>query len=420
MINEGDRYTVKIESIASCGFGVSHIDGFAVFVRDAVTGDVADVEITEVKKRFAYARIVELIQKSPHRIENRCSFSKLCGGCDFGHVEYLHQLDTKKEIVENAIRRIGAIADFELDEIIGCKKQYGYRNKVVFAVDDDRIGYNEKKSHRVLEIEECLLFDKINKDIIRAIKGKTNGIKKVFLRIAKGKVMVVLYADTLNIESTIVKSISDVSENIVSIILRTKKEQKILYGTDRLIDEILGVRFEISPDSFFQVNPEQTEVLYKKAIEFADIKKDDFVMDIYCGIGTISLIAARNAKKVIGIEIVDKAIEDARENARINGIENAKFFADSADKIVPKLIESGEKPDIVILDPPRSGSDEKTLGAILEVRPKRIVYVSCNPSTLARDLKFLCGDTYKITASTAVDMFPQTEHVETVVLMSRN
>lgn len=419
MVNKGDRYTVKIESITSDGCGVTHIDSLAVFVENGVTDDVVGIEITNVKKRFAYAKIIEIIQKSPYRIENKCKFSHLCGGCDFGHVKYSHQLHTKLEIVENAVKRIGKISEFKPDEILGADDQYRYRNKVVFSVEDNKIGYNSRKSHNISDIDECLLFDDINKDIIAAIRGKTTGINKVFLRIAKGKVMVVLYADTLKFEDEIVKNIKNVSDNIVSIILNTKKEQRVLYGTDKLIYEILGIEFEISPDSFFQINSKQTKNLYGKVIEFADITKDDTVMDIYCGIGTITLIAAKHAKKVIGVEIVKKAIEDAKKNASRNKVDNVKFYADSAMNTVPKLIEGGEKPDIVILDPPRSGSDEKTLSAIVSANPKRIVYVSCNPSTLARDLRYLCDCGYTIQKSTAVDMFPNTVHVECVVLMSR-
>ena len=324
-----------------------------------------------------------------------------------------------------------------------------YRNKMVFPVGNvygkNVCGFYAMRSHDIIPLDDCSLGDEINKEINDAVIDYMNEnnvsaydershkgiVRRVFTRksFSANEIMVVVSvnAKSLPKREKLISKLRKVSDRIVSIVLNinTKRnnlvlteENVILWGKDRISDTLCGVKFDISPQSFFQINPVQTEKLYSKALEYADIDENTSVMDIYCGIGTISLCAAKNAKSVVGVEIVERAIEDAKENAVKNGIENAIFYADSAENIVPKLIEKGERPDVVILDPPRKGSDESTLTAIIKAQPKRVVYVSCNPATLARDARFLNDNGYTITATTAFDLFPHTSHVETVVLLS--
>ena len=325
-----------------------------------------------------------------------------------------------------------------------------YRNKMVFPVGNVQgknvCGFYAMRSHDIIPLDDCSLGDEINREINDAVidymnennvsaydeKSHKGIVRRVFTRksFSANEIMVVVSvnAKSLPKREKLISKLRKVSDRIVSIVLNINTKRNnlvlteknvILWGKDRISDTLCGVKFDISPQSFFQINPVQTEKLYSKALEYADIDENTSVMDIYCGIGTISLCAAKNAKSVVGVEIVERAIEDAKENAVKNGIENAIFYADSAENIVPKLIEKGERPDVVILDPPRKGSDESTLTAIIKAQPKRVVYVSCNPATLARDARFLNDNGYTITATTAFDLFPHTSHVETVVLMSR-
>lgn len=358
-------------------------------------------------------------------------------------LNYQHQLDLKKSIVCDALERIGGISANV--DILGMDDPFHYRNKMIFPIDTKgNWGFYRERSHDVIPLDDCLLGNEINKKIMNTVcdfmkefnisaydeilhKGI---IRRVFIRNSKTEIMVVISANSNSLKNyeILVKHIREVSENITSIILNvnTKRTNLVLgdknitlWGKDKIKDTLCGLEYEISPHSFFQVNPMQTEKLYNTAIDFAQISKDDTVMDIYCGIGTISLTAAKYAKKVIGVEIVPQAIDDAKRNSKTNGIENAEFYCSAAEDIVPKLIEDGNTPDVVILDPPRKGSDEKTLSAIVSAQPKRIVYVSCNPATLARDLKFLKENGYETKKVTAVDMFPHTAHVECCVLLCR-
>lgn len=442
-VEKNREYTIKIDALSSEGSGVGRIDGYTIFVPQTVPGDEVRILVLKTKTSYAYAKALDIITPSKKRAAPSCEHFSKCGGCQLMCLSYPEQLEFKRQTVRDALLRLGGI-DIEPD-IIGMDNPLRYRNKMVFPIDKSgRWGFYRQRSHDVIPLKDCLLGDKINSQIMNVLSDYIKRfdisvydetlhkgiIRRGFIRRAKDEIMVVISAnaDSLPNQDALIASLCGVSDKIKSIILNINKKRTnlvlgdknvTLWGKDRLSAELCSLEYEISPHSFFQVNPIQTEKLYQTAIDFAQISNEDTVMDIYCGIGTISLTAAKYAKSVIGVEIVPQAIADAKKNAARNGIENAEFYCAAAEDIVPELIESGEKPDVVIMDPPRKGSDEATLGAIVSARPKRIVYVSCNPATLARDAKILCGHGYRVQKATAVDMFPQTTHVETVVLMSR-
>lgn len=365
------------------------------------------------------------------------------------HIDYRAQLELKKKFVNNAISRIGKFKNFEIEEIIGMKTPLRYRNKMVFPFAADKennihFGFFRERSHDLVPLSDCMLGSEVNFKILDCVKkhmekhkiaaynerNHRGAIRRVFTRISHhtGEIMVVISSasNSLPESDELVCSLRKISDNISSIILNINKEQNnlvlgkhnvLLFGKFEIIDYICDLKYEISPQSFFQVNPVQTEILYKKAIEFASISSEDIVLDLYCGIGTISLYAAKFAKSVIGVEIVPQAIENAKKNAIQNNISNAHFYTGEAQDLVPKLISEGLSPDVIILDPPRKGSDEMTLSAIVSAQPKRIVYVSCSPTTLARDMHFLSEYGYYPMRAAAVDMFPHTSHVETIALL---
>lgn len=429
MITKNEEYTARITSLSSDGSGVCRIDGFTVFVPYTAEGDEARFIIETVKPRFATARLLEVTAPSSDRIAPDCEAFGKCGGCKLRHISYGAELSAKRGIIENAMQRIGGFKDFTLENITGADNTCRYRNKTIFRVSQNPIscGFYAQQSHDIIPVSDCAIGIEENRDILAAVteymqESGDNAIESVFTRksFSNGEIMALLSLKrTLADTESMVRKLCAANNGIVSIITEKNKKKKTLYGKDYITDKLCGIEFAISPDSFFQINPVQTEKLYSKALEYAAITENDTVMDIYCGIGTISLCAAKSAKSVIGVEIVEKAIADAKMNAKRNKIQNAAFYASSADSIVPDIINSGERPDIVILDPPRSGSDKKTLNAIIKAAPKRIVYVSCNCATLARDAKFLAEYGYKIKKAHGFDLFPRTNHVECVVLMSK-
>ena len=467
MVEKNKHYIIEITDISSDGNGVGAVDGFAVFVPMTAAGDVCDVLIVKVLSHYAIGRLMEIKKPSPDRMMPECQSFKRCGGCHLQHIDYAAQLRIKKNFVDSAMQRIGGFTDFACDEVLGMESPRRYRNKCVYPIGTDKSGklisgFYARRSHDIIEVGDCILGGEINERINTAVlsymrennvppydeKTHTGLVRRTFIRCTNPyqvapacggnvasatmgvEIMVVISVngDTIPRRERLIKKLRDVSEDIASIYININKEKnnsvlgrdnKLIYGKAAISDTLCGIRFEISPHSFYQINPYRTERLYNKAIEYAKITPDDTVLDVYCGIGTISLAAAKRAKKVTGIEIVKQAIENAKENAKNNGIENAEFFADSAENAVPMLIENGMRPDIVILDPPRKGSDEQTLNAIASASPKRIVYVSCNPATLARDIKYLATFGYTPIRATAVDMFPHTCHVETIMLLQR-
>lgn len=451
MVEKNKRYEIEITGVSSDGNGIGDVDGFRVFVPRTVTGDVADVLIVKVLSRHAIGRLMELKTQSEMRCEPICSVYKRCGGCSLQHVDYKYQLGIKRGFIESAMQRIGGFRDFKCDEILGMDEPYRYRNKCIFPVGTDKngeiqSGFYAARSHDIIPVDDCVAGTEINGQIVEAVKEhmRENNIsaydeaqhkglvRRVFIRTARstGEIMVVISINGKDIPERmkLIERLCYVSPKIISIYLNVNEkrgntvlgeENKLIDGKAYIEDKLMGTVFKISPHSFYQVNPYMTEKLYRRALDYADISEDDNVLDVYCGIGTISLAAAKHAKSVTGIEIVEQAVRDAKKNAFDNGIINANFLADSAENAVPKLIEGGMKPDIVILDPPRKGSDEATLKAIIKAEPERIVYVSCNPSTLARDTKFLAEYGYIPIKCTGVDMFPHTTHVETCVLLSQ-
>ena len=451
MVEKNKHYNIEITDVSSDGNGVGQIDGFTGFVPMPVTGDVVEIVVVKVLSRYAIGRMLNIITPSPMRNTPDCPVFKRCGGCHLQHIKYENQLEIKRSFIEAAMQRIGGFDGFKCDEIIGIEKPERYRNKCIFPIGTDKSGetvsgFYAKRSHEIIPVTDCMAGAEINGKIVDAVKeymaevnikpydeAKHKGlVRRVFVRDGRnsGEIMVVVSVNGKNIpkREVLIQKLRAVSDNIVSIFINVNEkktnnvlgeENKLIYGKPEIEDTLCGINFRISPHSFYQINPVMTEKLYDKALEYAEITENDKVLDVYCGIGTISLAASKTAKHVTGIEIVEQAVRDAKKNAENNGIKNTEFFADSAENAVPKLIESGMRPDVVIIDPPRKGSDEATLKAIASAEPKRIVYVSCNASTLARDAKFLAELGYIPTKCTGVDMFPQTNHIETVVMLSQ-
>ena len=431
MIEKNGVYETEIRGISSDGNGVGRIGEMAVFVPYSAVGDVVKVRISKLKKRYAEGRIEEIIEPSKDRVKPECGMYEKCGGCKLLHMSYAAQLRAKREIIESAMQRIGGFEGFELDGIIGMDEPRAYRNKAVYHAQgsgkETVFGFYAAKSHEVFSAEECLICAKENKAIIGAVKefmGKYNlsapeNVKQLFVRKSKhtGEVMAVISEGERGIKNAaeLADILKEACADIASVIIEgTDGKKRVVYGKSVIEDSINGIKFEISADSFFQVNPEMVGKLYGKALEYACLTGAENVMDVYCGIGTISLCAAQKAKRVVGIEIVERAIEDAKRNAELNGFGNTEFYAGKAEKLVPRLIGDGFVPDTVILDPPRAGSDADTLEAIVGAGPERVVYVSCDPATLARDLRYLCDRGYALDRAVGVDMFCGTTHVETV------
>ncbi len=449
-VEKNREYIIDIEGVTSEGMGVGHVDGFCVFVPMTAEGDRVKALIVKVRSGYAYAKCTDIIKKSKHRREPVCPVFGKCGGCQLMHIEYEKQLQIKKEIIENALRRIGNI-DLKVSRMIGAGDEFRYRNKMIFPFSTDKTGkavcgFYRERSHDVIPLKDCYLGDDINSEIISAVmsfmdkykvtvydENSHRGIvRRIFIRKGtfSGEVMVVLSvnADKFDRAEELAACVSAVSDRIKSIILNhnTKKTNAVLsdrntliFGRETICDTLCSMQYEISSGSFYQINPVQTEKLYNTAINMAHIGKNDIVIDLYCGIGTISLCAAHKAESVAGVEVVEQAIENARKNAAANNVNNVTFYAGEAERIFPQLVESGINPDVIILDPPRKGSDETTLSAIVKASPERIVYVSCNPATLARDVRYLEDNGYSAVDAVGVDMFPQTVHVETVVLLCR-
>jgi len=450
-MKKGDHFTVTITSSDSEGRGICRVDNFAVFVDESVIGDELTIEITKLNKTYGFGKIIDLITPSPHRIKPDCASFKACGACQMMHIDYDFQLSMKQQVVKDALSKIGKFTNVEVQKTIGMKQPYFYRNKSQFPVcakkDGFVIGFYQKNTHIAIDMKSCLVSSHIAMPIANTIRAfmkenhitaydeatHTGLVRHVFVRNCadEKEVMVVIVINGKSIPKVdeLVKLLTNQFPQVISIYqnMNTKRtnlimgnENRLLYGKTYLSDTILGKTFHISPVSFYQINHEQTEKIYAEVIALAQIKKTDTVFDLYCGIGTITLCIADYAKQVIGVEYVKEAIENAKENATLNHIENVSFYAGAAEDIVPKLYKESVKADIVVLDPPRKGAEESLLQTILSMKPKRIVYVSCNPSTLARDLKILAeGSEYEIKQVQPFDMFCQTSHVETVVLMSR-
>lgn len=442
-------HTLLIEGYSSDGDGVGHLNGMAVFVKGALKGETAVISLTKVGKSCAWARLVKVEEPSQARREPDCPYYKLCGGCRLRHMTYEEELDCKRQRVEDALHRIGGL-ELNVSAIHGAKDPQRYRNKAVFPVSEDKkngisVGFYQERTHEVVDVPSCLLqsdqADKagrilrkwMHKYKIPAYDETTRQgmIRHLFVRTNRRReslICVVAQTPFLPFEKELVEALRVGCPKAVGIVLNVNnrdtnvilgRDYRTLWGQDFIEDRLCGLTFRLSVPSFFQVNRDQAEVLYGKALEYAQLTGKETVVDLYCGTGTISLVLARKAGKVIGAEIVAPAIRNAEENARFNGFTNAEFLCADAGQAAQEMAKRGIRPDVISVDPPRKGLDGAVIDAIAQMQPQRVVYVSCDPATLARDLKLLGEKGYQAVKSEAVDMFPRTAHVESVVLLTK-
>lgn len=450
-MKKDDIVVVSIDDMSSEGMGVGHVDGLALFVKDTVIGDVAEVKIMKMKKNYGYARLTRLVTPSQDRIEPPCPVARQCGGCQIQAMSYEAQLAFKEKKVRENLQRIGKFENPPMEPIIGMEKPYRYRNKAQFPIGKDKsgkliAGFYAGRTHAIIACRDCLLGHEVNQQILDIVLEHmeqhqilaydeatgTGLVRHVMTRVGfrTGQIMVciVINGRKLPAGEILAEKLMQipgmtsitVSSNMEKTNVIMGKQISLLAGTEYIEDLIGEVRFRISPLSFYQVNPVQTEKLYGKALEYAAMTGEETVWDLYCGIGTISLFLARRAKHVYGVEIVPEAIRDARSNAALNGITNADFYVGKAEEVLPEKYEQEHIfADVIVIDPPRKGCEQSVLDTMLQMAPKRIVYVSCDSATLARDLKYLCERGYELRRVCPVDMFGNSVHVETVVLMSR-
>ena len=446
---KNDSITITIEDMGHGGEGIGKIDGFPFFVKDAVIGDTIEAKVIKAKKNYAYARMIRLLQPSPHRVEPRCPYARQCGGCQIQALSYEQQLKFKENKVRNNLMRIGGFSEVPIEEVIGMEEPYFYRNKAQFPIGRDKdgnivAGFYASRTHTIINNRKCFLGVEINEVILDKliaymtewsvepydeVTGK-GLVRHVLIRYGfqSGEIMVcvIVNGETLPKSEKLVESLREL-KGMTSISLNVNKKRtnvilgeeiKLLWGQPYITDSIGDVKFQISPLSFYQVNPVQTKKLYERALAYAQLTGRETVWDLYCGIGTISLFLARKAKQVYGVEIVPQAIEDAKRNARLNGIENAAFYVGKAEEVLPEKYEKdGIYADVIVVDPPRKGCEESLLRTMVDMKPKRIVYVSCDSATLARDVKWLGENGYEMERVTVVDQFGMTVHVESVIMM---
>lgn len=484
---KNDELILDIEDFGTDGEGIGKVQGYALFVKDALPGDRVRIKVMKTKKSYAYAKLIEIIEPSKWRTEPACPVARQCGGCQLQHCQYKRQLEYKKKKTEDCLKRIGGFKDIKAEPVIGMEVPYYYRNKAQFPVSYSKegkiiTGFYAGRTHNIIPFNNCLIQHPCSSIILDAITSymEENNIpaynetthkgivRHIIIRTgqATGEVMacLVINADSLpktgrllerlldcdfsiykkNMENILYNSkagintgINNIDVNgiytktpfIKSICININKDRTnvilgpktdVIYGTPYITDYIGNIMYHISPVSFYQVNHAQTEKLYEKVMEFADLKGSEIVWDMYCGIGTISLFLAQKAAKVYGVEIIGQAVEDARANAALNNMDNVEFFHGAAEEVVPLQYEKSGgmlKADVVTLDPPRKGCGESLLNTVADMKPARIVYVSCDPATLARDLKYLCGRGYKLCKVQPVDMFGQSSHIENVCLL---
>ena len=485
MLKKDDQVTIEIEDIGTDGAGIGKADGYTLFVKDAVIGDIIKAKVIKAKKTYGYARLMEIITPSKDRVEPVCPVARQCGGCQIQQMSYSAQLKYKQKLVRDNLARIGGITDCEVLPVIGMENPFNYRNKAQYPVGRNKdgkvvIGFYAGRTHSIVDYTQCAIGAPENAQILEKIRtfitennisvydeqSHKGLIRHILIRTGKhtGQIMVCLIINgkTLPHADKLADCLKDIS-GMSSIMININKERtnvilgsecSVIWGNSYIEDSICGIMFRISPLSFFQVNPVQTEKLYLKALEYAELTGNETVWDLYCGIGTISLLMATKARKVYGVEIVPQAIEDAKNNALRNSLNNAEFFVGKAEEVVPRIYDEDMKkaenesvdskesskenskensglpdsafdesvmrinPDVVVVDPPRKGCDETLLDTIVKMNPKRIVYVSCDSATLARDLKYLAANGYEIARVQPVDQFAHTVHVETVVLLS--
>ncbi len=448
---KNDLVTLEIEDCGIDGEGIGKADGFTVFVKDAVIGDTVTAKIIKAKKNYGYGRLMEVLKPSPYRVEPKCEFARQCGGCQLQALSYDQQLVFKTNKVKGHLERIGGFTDIPMEPIIGMDELFHYRNKAQFPVGRNKegkivTGFYAGRTHNIIENRDCALGVAENKEVLDRVIAHMEkyGIEPYNEATGKGlvrhvlirygyftkEVMVclILNGNKIPKEELLVKSLCEIP-GMTSITINVNKkhsnvilgeEIRLLWGQEYITDRIGDISYQISPLSFYQVNPMQTQKLYAKALEYADLHGEETVWDLYCGIGTISLFLAQKAKFVRGVEIVPAAIENAKENAKLNGLENTEFFVGKAEEVLPREYKkNGVYADVIVVDPPRKGCDETLLETMVEMNPERIVYVSCDSATLARDLKYLCERGYELRKVCPVDQFGMTVHVETVVLLSK-
>lgn len=450
-VQKNEMITLVFEDMTHEGNGVGKIDGYPVFVPYALPGETAQVKVIKVKKNFAVGKLIEIENKSADRVEPPCNVYYQCGGCQLQHMSYTLQTEMKHTQVVNALKKIGHIEGVNVHPTMGMEDPWRYRNKVQIPVAEKNgeliTGFYRKKSHDIIEgMDRCIITSEVNDRMVEAVRSIADRLnipayderthrgvlRHIMVRTGEmtNETMIVIVTRTKELpnKKALVNEIREAYPNVTSIMQNINKdrtnvilgkETKLLWGESYIHDKIGDITFAISAKSFYQVNPTQTKQLYDKALEYAQLTGKETVIDAYCGIGTISLFLAQQAKKVYGVEIVGEAIADAKENAKLNNIDNVEFFVGQAEKVMPWWTSQGLKPDVIVVDPPRKGCDEALLEAMLAMNPERIVYVSCNPSTLARDLRILEDGGYNTKELQPVDMFPQTNHVECVALMSR-
>ncbi len=447
-MKKNEEYIVDIIDNGYQGEGIAKIDGMVVFIPQAIKGEKVKIKILKVTTSHSFAKILEIIEKSEIRMEEDCNTYSKCGGCTMRHIDYDNTIKIKKNSVESTLKKaLGR--EIKVSEVLKMEEPFFYRNKLQYpiGIDEDgnpKMGVFAQRTHKIIPTKQCKIQDKLSQEIANTIfkfvcennmsvyneitlKG---GLRHIVIRIGKktNEVMIILVTNTQSLErekelvkeltskypqiKTIVKNVNSKNTNVI-----LGNKNIVIYGRGYIYDYLGKYKFKISPMSFYQVNPIQTEKLYGKAIEFAELTGNEIVFDLYCGIGTIGIFASNNVKTLYGIETVPQAIEDARENAKLNNIENTEFLVGDVEVTLPNFIkEKNIKPDVVFLDPPRKGCDKTALDSLLQVKPLKIVYVSCNPSTLARDLKLL-EDKYEIEKLAICDMFPFTSHVECVALI---
>ncbi len=455
-MKKNDEIELLIEDMGADGSGVGRVDGMAFFVKDALVGDRVRAKIVKLKKTYGFARLLEVTQPSAYRVEPRCPLHRKCGGCQLQALSYEKQLEYKERKVRENLERIGGL-DLDgvtIEPAIGMAEPYRYRNKAQFPVGADKdgnaaAGFYAARTHSMVPVDDCCLGVVQNKEVMRRVlswmrqygiapydeRTGSGLVRHVLIRYAfrtkQLMVCLVLNGKKLPQADALIRGLAEIA-GIANISISINQQQnnvimgdtsQTLWGQDYIEDWIGDIKFQISPLSFYQVNPIQTEALYGKVLEYAQLSGTEVVWDLYCGIGTISLFMAQRAKQVYGVEVVPQAVADAKRNAALNHIANVEFFEGRAEEILPSYYESNhpddaQHPQVIVVDPPRKGCQQSLLDTIVRVQPQRVVYVSCDPATLARDLKYLCGHGLEVRNVQAVDVFCQTVHVETIVLLS--
>ena len=472
-VKKNEEFDITIEDLTTEGEGIGKFQGFPFFVKDAVIGDRVKVKVMKAKKNYAYARLEKIIKPSPDRVEPRCPVARQCGGCTLQHLSYEKQLEFKYHKVLNCLQRIGGIADVQekMEPILGMMTEdevkildnhlmspvicehgaWNYRNKAQFPVGTNKdgeivTGFYAGRSHIIIDQPYCHLQHEVNEEICYQVKQvmkeyhvapydettHSGVVRHILTRVGfhSGQVMVclIINAKQLPYDAEFVEALRTIP-GIASISYNCNQEKTnrilgdktvTLWGSDTITDTIGSVQYQMNPKSFFQVNPVQTKVLYEKALEYADLKGEETVWDLYCGIGTISLFLAQKAKHVYGVEIIEEAIADAKKNAALNGFDNTTFYVGKAEEVLPREYEKNAiYADVIVVDPPRKGCDQRALETMVKMQPKRIVYVSCDPATLARDVKWLGENGYEVEKVCPVDQFAHTGHVECVACLQR-